>query len=314
MNRREKIFLEEKEKCKGPFYHIYGTIKDPALIEIDKLYGIADSLSIENAKKHENILLLFSCLGPLISIVFFLYFEGEMHFMIGLCVILLILLFYIQKKSDNLECHRKYLEYRVLAESLRLQFFLSTADTEKTVLDIMPWFIKKGIPWIGNILKSLPLNEVKEKESLVYYWIRDQKTYHEEALNKAVLKKEKEERISDIAIKVTVLAFLLGLFFEIYMYIFSPNIDAHLIRLCIKIAIGSMSVSTLFLESYYGKMSLTEKINDHKRMILLYAKAEKDLLEKGESEDMILNLAREYLTENSAWYAYQSKNKSELVL
>ena len=63
MNRRERIFLEEKENCKGPFYHIYGTIKDPALIEIDKLYGIADSLSIENAKKHEKTAECSGCTG-----------------------------------------------------------------------------------------------------------------------------------------------------------------------------------------------------------------------------------------------------------
>ena len=61
-------------------------------------------------------------------------------------------------------------------------------------------------------------------------------------------------------------------------------------------------------------MSLTETINDHKRMILLYKKAEQEILEKGETEEIVLNLAKEYLSENSAWYAYQSKNKSELVL
>lgn len=314
MNPKEELFLKEKENCKGPFYHIHGNIKDPALIEIDKLYSVADSLSIQNAGKHQKILLSLSIVGPLLSIVFFLYFEGEMHFMIVLCIILLIILFFIQKKSNNLDCHRKYLEYRVLAESLRLQFFLSTTNIKKTVSDILPWPIKQSIPWIDNILKDLPLDEVKETESLVYYWIRDQKTYHEEALNKAERKREKEKRISNMAIKLTIAAFLFGLLFEIYMYIFSPNIDAHLIRLGIKMIIGSMSVSTLFLESYYGKMSLSETIKDHKRMVLLYKKAEKDVLEKGESEEIILNLAREYLNENSTWYAYQSKNKSELVL
>ena len=90
MYRREKTFLEEKEKCEGPFYHIHGTIKDPALIEIDRLYGIADYLSIKNAKKHKRILFSLAGLGTLLSVIFFLYFEGEQHFMIALCVFLLI--------------------------------------------------------------------------------------------------------------------------------------------------------------------------------------------------------------------------------
>ena len=44
-------------------------------------------------------------------------------------------------------------------------------------------------------------------------------------------------------------------------------------------------------------MSLTETINDHKRMILLYKKAEQEILEKGETEEIVLNLAKEYLSE-----------------
>ena len=48
-------------------------------------------------------------------------------------------------------------------------------------------------------------------------------------------------------------------------------------------------------------------------MILLYDKIEHDIRAKGESEEIILYLAKEFLTENSTWYAYQSKNKAELV-
>ena len=312
MNPKE-IFLKEKEECEGPFYHIMGTIRDPALAEIDDLYCEADFLSIENAKKHHKTLLALSILGPLISIVFFLYFEGEIHSMILLCIILLFILFLINKQSNKLECHRKYLEYRVLAEALRLQFFLSISGTKVQVADILPWFIKKGIPWIEDILRGLPLDDVKEKKEIIYFWIIDQRTYHEEALLKAEAKKKKDEKISKIAIYITIIAYLAGLIFEIYMYIYSPNIDAHLIRISLKMVIGFMSVSTLFIESYYGKMSLSETINDHKRMIALYQKIENDILENGETEEILLYAANEYLIENSTWYAYQSKNKATLV-
>ena len=310
----KEIFLKEKEECKGPFYHIMGDIKDPALIEIDNLYSVADSLSIKNAKKHHDILLTLSILGPFISVIFFLYFEGEMHYMILLCVILLFLLYIIHRKGTKMECHRKYLEYRVLAESLRLQFFLSLAGIKVKVADIMPWFLKKGIPWIEEMLEELPLNDVKEKSPIIYYWIVDQKTYHEEALKRAESRKKKDEKIAKTVLYVTIFGYILALLFEAYMYICSPNIDAHLIRIGLKIVIGSMSVGALFLESYYGKMSLSETINDHKRMISLYKKIEDEIVVKGEKEEIILYLAKEYLIENSTWYAYQSKNKAELVL
>ncbi|MBQ3422979.1 MAG: hypothetical protein IJH34_15285 [Romboutsia sp.] len=312
--KQKDIFLKEKENCNCTFYHIMEGIKDPALKEIDNLYGAADYLSLKNAERHRKILLSLSVIGTLITIAFFLYYEGEMHHFILLCIILLVFLFLIHKQANNMECHRKYLEYRVLAETLRVQFFLSIAGVKEEVKDIMPWFIKKGITWIGEILETLHLEDVKERQPILHFWVMDQKTYHEEALLKAVNKKKKQDKITKIAIYITILTYLAALIFEIYMYFCSPmNIDAHLVRISLKIVIGSMSVSTLFLESYYGKMSLSETIADYKRMILLYDKIEHDIRAKGESEEIILYLAKEFLTENSTWYAYQSKNKAEIV-
>ena len=113
---------------------------------------------------------------------------------------------------------------------------------------------------------------------------------------------------------MTISAYILGLLFETVMYIHSPDIDAHMIRLGIKIIIGFMSVSLIFLESYYGKMSLSESIKDHKRMICLYRKIGNDIREKGETDEILLYLANQFLIENSTWYSYQNKNKAELVL
>ena len=38
------------------------------------------------------------------------------------------------------------------------------------------------------------------------------------------------------------------------------------------------------------------------------------ILRDGESEELLLFLARECLNENSTWYAYQSKNKPDMVI
>ena len=321
MNWREELFLKEKEdfdrekeKGKDPIYHIMADIKDPALIAIDDMYVAADNLSIKNAKLHQYILFLLSLFGVAVSIAFFAYFEGEMHIMIFICLILLLYLIFIEKKSKELGCHRKYLEYRVLAETLRVQFFLSLSGMKEGVLELLPWFTKQGIPWIENIVKSLPIDDVNERKPIIYYWILNQKTYHEGALISAEKAYKAQINKKNRAIIITGIAFVIGLLFEIFMYVYSPNIDAHIIRLVLKAVIGIASVYTLFLESYYGKMSLYEKINDHKRMILLYSKIEKEIRNEGEKPAIILELARECLIENSAWYAYQSKNKPELVL
>lgn len=310
----KETFYKDKESCEGPFYHIMDNIVNPPLQKIDELYCAADSLSIKNAKIHKNIIFTLSVLGPLMTIMFFIYFEGEIREFILFCILILVLLYFIQKQSNNMKCHKKYLEYRVLAESLRLQFFLSYAGTKRKVIDILPWFIKQGVTLVEDILQTLELDTRLEKKSILQPWIIYQRTYHEDALKKAEKAKNRQKMWSNIFIFVTVATYIIALIFELYIHFYLPDFEAHSIRLLIKMAVEGMTVGTLFLESYYGKMSLSEKIEDHRRMIELYKEIEKDIKENGETEEILLETAKEFLIENSTWYSYQSKNKAELVL
>lgn len=313
MNRKD-IFFQDKTECNIPFTHIVDNISNSQLKEIDDLYGAADVLSIKNAEKHQRILLALSFVGTIITIFFLLYDEAELHGLIFACLFLIVFLFIIRRMANNLDCHRKYLEYRVLAESLRLQFFLSKAGVKKQVSEILPWFIKKGIPWIEEILSSLPVVDITQKKSVLDCWIRDQKAYHENALKKAEAKIKRDNLITRIAIIITIVSYIVAVLFEFFIYNhISGNIDANLIRAILKIILGTMSATTLFLGSYYGKMSLSNTIEDNKRMISLYSEAEREILENGETDELLLKLAREFLIENSTWYAYQNKNKPDLV-
>ena len=314
MNRKE-IFFQDKNLCKIPFTHIEEDITDSSLSLIDELYGAADVLSIENAKKHRRILLLLAIIGTLITMAFLLYDEAELYGLIFACIIMILFLFFIYRWANRLDCHRKYLEYRVLAETLRLQFFISTAGIKVNVASILPWFIRKAIPWIGEILQSLPIGQVNEKMPVIDCWIRNQKAYHEDALKKAVNKKNRDDRITKIVLVITIFAYIVALLFEIYMYN-NPTLEisANVIRAVLKIVLGTMSAATLFTSSYYGKMSLNIEIDDHKRMIELYERTESDILKNGEHQEQLIDLAREFLIENSTWYAYQKMNGPGLVM
>ena len=181
MNRKD-IFYQDKQNCQIPFSHIMDKISNPSLIAIDELYGAADVLSIYNAETHRRILLGLAIVGTLLTIAFLLYSAAALYGIIIACVVFIVFLFIIQKMASRSECHRKYLEYRVLAETLRVQFFLSVSGINKRVVDILPWFIRMGIPWIEEILQSLPDVEISERKSVLNCWIRDQKAYHEKSL------------------------------------------------------------------------------------------------------------------------------------
>ena len=313
MNKKE-VFFRDKEECSEEFTHITGDITDPALKAIDELYGAADTLSIRNAVKHQRILLALSIIGTLITMGFLLYDEAELHGLILACTVMILFLFYIRRKAHTLDCHRKYIEYRVLAETLRVQFFLSVAGVQKQVVDILPWFIRQGLPWIEDVLKSLPKMSRHERNPIINFWILDQRAYHNGALLKAENKKNRDNRTTRVVIAITIIAYLITLFFELFIFSQNPgSVDVNAVRAILKIIVGTMSAVTLFTSSYYGKLSLTYTINDHKRMIALYDNAEREIARKGETEEILVDLAREFLIENSTWYSYQTKNKPDLV-
>lgn len=313
----KEIFYKEKESCEIPFTHIEEGITNPSLKEIDEIYGAADVLSIKYSGIHQMNLKIISVIVPLIAFLFLLYDEVEQHWLIIACILLIAVLFFYYNISKKQNSHDKYLEYRLLAESLRAQYFLSKSGVEKKVSDILPWFIKKGVPWINEVLLELPDAQMNEKEPILDCWIRDQRMYHESALEKTRKQNERNNRIEKIVLCITILSYIATLIFEIYMFCYSPfdAVTANWNRAALKIIIGTMSVITIFLGNYYGKMSLSSKIDEHRRMVGLYEKAEKDIIENGEeSEELILFLAREFLIENSTWYAHQKKNKPDFTV
>ncbi len=342
MNEKD-LFYEEKKNCGVPLTHVLpeadrtgdggsgleaaaeaapGTAggtgvaaADPALAAIDELYGAADVLSIQNAMKHRKILLALSVSGMLLTLAFLLYDEAELYGLILACGVVVLFLFFVRRHADRLDCHRKYLEYRVLAESLRVQYFLSYAGVAKPVAELLPWPVKKGLPWIYEILLDIHSPEAGERHSILDCWVRDQKKYHESALRKNIRQDQRNGRIARVTLVITIGAYLAALLFELFVYRNAGSTaHADLVRAILKILLGTMSAITLFTGSYYGKMSLSDDIEDHRRMIELYEQAETDMQQTGETEELLLELAREFLNENSSWFAYQSKNTADIAV
>ena len=314
MNKKE-IFYQDKKECTLPPDHIADGVTESPLAEIDELYGAADALSIQNAVKHRRILMALSVAGTLLTLSFLLYDEAQMYGLIIACGVMMACLFFIRRSADRWDCHRKYLEYRVLAECLRCQFFLHYAGLPTRVTQILPWPVRLEIPWIPEVLSSLPDNEPAERHSVLEPWIRGQKKYHVQALRKAETKNRRDGRIAKTVLVITIAAYIAALLYELLVYRNAAGTEnAELVRTLLKILLGTMSAITIFSGSYYGKLSLSNAIDDHKRMIALYEKAEREIPETGESEELLTFLAREFLNENSTWYAYQRKNKPDIVI
>jgi hypothetical protein len=337
--KEKEIFFKDKENCRIPFSHVEEEKVEPALKYVDEMYGAADVLSVENSVKHEKNLKYLSIFGTFVAIFFLLYDEAELHWLVFGCIIVIGIILYINHIAKRSECHRKYTQYRVLAESLRVQYFISLAGIDKNVSELLPWFTKKGISWVDEILSEMPLEKTNEKKPIINCWIRSQRDYHQKKFNDSKQTEEKNNRTTKRVIYITLFTYFVALLFEIWMYTTPTNemnIDfigwilntqqswgimigysqTDFIRAILKIVLGTASAATLFTGNYYGKMSLTNVSEDHRRMVMLYETALRKIKEnKGEeSEELILYLAREFLIENSTWYAYQKSSQPDLTI
>ena len=329
---REAEFNREKEACTAQLTHIEKDIKDPELIKINEVYGAADSLSLQYAEKYRRIIFSLSVAGTLLAIAFLLYDEVYWYGMILACGVLVLVLFYINRLARRLQCHKKYLEYRLLAEGTRVQYYLCRAGLRQNVADLLPWAWQFNVPWTKKVLRQLLQdNEGKtgKKEgesnaaggnSILDLWIRDQAAYHRNALSRTEARILRNDRITRTALVLALITYAAALIFEITAGgLFSGRVllsagQMETARVVLKVAMGSFSAMTLFAGNYYGKLSLEDTAQDHRRMAALYEKMEQEILQNGETEELLLKLAREELSENSSWYAYQSKNTPDISI
>ena len=323
---RETEFYREKEACREPFTHIEEGIEDPLLAGIDDVYGAADSLSLAHAETYRRIIFALSVAGTLLAIAFLLYDEVYWYGMILACGVLILVLFAINRLAKRLHCHRKYLEYRLLAEGARVQYYLCRAGLRKNVAFLLPWSWQYNVPWTKQVLeKLLPAPgedeaETKSGVSILDLWIRDQAAYHENALKRTEARIRHNERLTKAALVLALITYAAALVFEIAAGGLFGGAEAlppgqmETARVVLKVAMGSFSAMTLFAGNYYGKLSLEDTAQDHRRMAALYKKTEEEIRKAGETEELLLKLAKEELSENSSWYAYQSKNTPDVSI
>ena len=188
------------------------------------------------------------------------------------------------------------------------------SGTERDVAELLPWPLRIGIPWLEGILAEIPPRQ-DSKQSVLDIWIRNQHDYHARALKRTEKKDSRDQRVTRIVRILTLTVYFAAVVLELSVFSHLAASDAVSVgRGVLKFLLGTMSAVTLFTGTYYGRMSLSNVIDDHKRMIALYEHAENEIQENGENEELLLSLARECLNENASWYAYQSKNEPSLTL
>jgi hypothetical protein len=315
--------------------HSEALVSDAALADmregmnhIHAMYQVADDLSLWFQTRYLRAMKCFSAFGALLVLFFLLYDEMESNLFLlsyGLLILVYVLAFLLVRKEKY---HEKYLRYRMFSETLRTQFYLLAGGSVENIGNAYTWTQKQESTWIKNAVSAMLIGEfagqVLSDDAIKVLWIDGQLAYHKSAFRRASAKHQISGRIASWMLVISVTLFVLVLVLE---FLFEPRMTQTLfvepfppllmyhsgqmitLRNLMKILLGAVSVMTVFVTNYYGKLSLNRKSIDHDRMSCLYASA-KAQYESGqvEHDQLFQELAREEIIEIGNWFSYCREN------
>ncbi|MDL2236026.1 hypothetical protein LJC07_07795, partial [Christensenellaceae bacterium OttesenSCG-928-L17] len=306
------------------------------------LFGAADCLSLHFRALRLRALRLLSGLGALLVLVFLLYDEMESNIMLPLYALLLIAAFVAYRVSKRNEYHEKYIQYRLLAEALRVQLYWEMAGVDARVWEQYTWAQQDDVAWVRGALKAMDIAPALERTPLFgalpliqECWIENQLRYHRAARKKKQLRLQKNGRASFVLLLLSVLLFVLVFALEfirndvvlrvIPMEKLAQPLMMHegqdiTVRGALKIVLGIVSAGTALLSNYFSKLSLPVQARDNLRMANLYEMASERLSRLDLTADIqaankiLFHLGREAVVENGNWMLDYLEQAPDIVI
>jgi hypothetical protein len=216
--------------------------------------------------------------------------------------------------------HMRYIQYRVLAETLRVQGHLASLGITANAADDFPWTQRADVAWVRSAVEALiccgeGVPSASEDE-VKTDWIDGQAAYHRRAATRDGSKTQASDTVVQAMLVVTVLLFLLTSVLE-FVFTKVMAVDLVGISVCswLKIALGCASAVTLFVSGYYGSLSLERKVHDHERMAILFERAATAYEQHPDARrELFRQLAREEVIENGTWMSYCTEDRPSFSL
>ncbi len=293
---------------------------DRKLERMESVSLIAGSLSSLYAKHYRRVLALLAVASMVLTFAFLMYDEAQAIWMILVCGIMLVGAWSCQRYASKSDCHRKYLEYRVLAECLRVQVYLRYAGTGVEAAWLLSWTQQEETAWIMTALCALTAGTpAREAYDIRDCWVEGQREYHEAAKKHSFHDLNVSESIVGMALIISIVLYLTAVLFELLCggLLFFPMVhvtNVEFYRTGLKILLGTISAVTLFIANYYGRLSLPQILSDHRKMERFYRKMSDQLSKWGQTDELLMVLAREELVENGNWCSYQRANKPDMSI
>lgn len=225
---------------------------------------------------------------------------------------LLIVAIALFRRALGANCHNKYLDYRAIAEGLRVQFFWRLAGLRDSVADHYLRKQKGDLDWIrnavriSNILQApTPTEDTSNQLSLVIdCWVVDQERFFTRRATLALGRSRWIKRMGSGS-------YYVGLAFLIIRAFAPPDhpvIIALVLALAVVLLVNLYAKVTAFSEhaKQYRRMST---LFDHASRQLKYLVATGDL---DQARELVRELGKESLAENGDWVLMHRERPLEL--
>ena len=311
--RRNTAAMEKSRNYVIPDYD------DLAKSEKDILdtYAMADVFSIHyQGIAHRTLSAILILAGAMA-----LSFEIYAHLIIDPLILALYPVFFVAIIGTyfwhrKIGAHGKYLDYRALAEGLRVQIFWRLAGICDAVSANYLRKQNDELQWIREALRGSNILPVpKQNLNLVYkHWIKDQENYFMKCAQRQHEKLEKLERYSDWL-------YGSGLFVSIIAIVFWDFLEhAKGLHHMLIVFMGFTPIVAALWINYSEKISLHAQSKQYSRFAIIFNRARKifeSLKENTEAnqiqiKQLVKELGKEALIENGDWVLLRRERPIEI--
>ncbi len=290
------------------------------------LYASADAAALKYQTRNNRVLCgLFLLVG--VAVICFELYTHLLTNTWGLLVAyigLLMLGGVVYRVAHRQKCHDKFVDYRAIAEALRVQFFWRLAGLPHTVSDHYLRTMRSELDWIRQAVRSCQLithahsraerqfakeHQTQSFELIQKHWVQDQLNY----FVKSAGKKQKTAHRWELAIKLLYSTATMLAVVMLFVHWKTHHMN-HILAVLVFIA----AAGTAMLNDFSEKSAFAVLARRYEWMRSLFTTANKRLVDFIESNnydqaaELVQLLGEDALIENADW-VIQSRDRQPEV-
>jgi hypothetical protein len=282
---------------------------------IHRLFHVTDWLATVYQHRVSRVLKITYLLAALMGFAFIIYADvSSQDFMLYLFLAFFLTGVGVAGMAKRREWHRKYIDYRALAEGLRVQSYWRQAGIvdNNTPSFAHDNFLQKQdveLGWIRNIMRAASLDGIlkpiqsgrEEVTQVINEWIGGNESSGQlQYYNATATKRARKHRLSEF---LGATCLWLGIGISLLLVVFARQIDDNLQGFMVA-AMGMLSVAAAVHEAYAYRKADKELIKQYRFMQRIFSAAQRRLTickAVGEQRQILRTLGEAALAEHAEW-------------